>query len=65
METTLYADVLEKVEEKVDEIALYFQDHLGIKSGDQPPELAISMYEAERILANLITQTLEFEMGDD
>ena len=65
METTLYADVLEKVEEKVDEIALYFQDRLGIKSGDQPPELAISMYEAERILANLITQTLEFEMGDD
>ena len=61
---TLYEDVLAMIEEKVDEIALFFQDRLGITVGDQPPELAIPMYYAKERLADIITTTLESQKGD-
>ena len=64
MDTALYEDVLAVIEDKIDEVALFFQDRLGITAGDQPPELAISMYETEEKLAKIITETLQFEKGD-
>ena len=39
---TLYGDIFTEVQGKIDEVYVYFQELLGITSGDQPIDLAIT-----------------------
>lgn len=60
----LYGDVFTELRGKVEEIYVYFQERLGITSGDQAIDLALTEDEATRILADTITKTLKFQKGE-
>lgn len=61
---TLYGDIFTEVQGKIDEVYVYFQELLGITSGDQPIDLAITENGLVQCLAETIMKTLEAQKGE-
>ena len=61
----LTKDVTEKLDEKINQLFLEFQNQMYIAYGDVPLDVAFPMDEAQARLADCIAKTLRYELESE